>query len=94
MDKATEPYVIHEAEVVSLLERLDKAYENAQKRTNNQMSAKQWDLLISKESNLAGGFFELWKTKEKLAAFFINEAKGSVAAGFDSIASLEKGKKQ
>lgn len=92
MGKATEPYATHETEITSLLERLNQAYGYAQKRANNETSISQWKVLIEKDSNLAGGFFERWKSEGTLNQYFINEAKGVISQAYDAITELEKGK--
>ena len=92
MDKATEPYASHAAEVQNLQTSLEKAYEYAKGRPKNEISTKQWQLLTDPDRNLLGGFLKRWKTKSILSPTFINEAKGLVSDAFDTISGLESGK--
>ena len=92
MDKATEPYASHAADVRNLETNLEKAYEYAKGRPKNEISAKQWQILIDPDRNLLGGFLKRWKTKSTLSPTFINEAKGLVSDAFDTISGLESGK--
>ncbi len=93
MDKATEPYEAHAGKVETLIINLQKAYEYAKGRAYNDLSARQWEILIDPGKNLAGGFFARWEAEERLNKVFIEEAKkGLIAPAFDLIIGLEAGK--
>ena len=92
MDKATEPYANHEKEVEQLQTKIEKAYEYVNGQPENELSAKQWEILKNPERNLLGGFLKRWKEKSTLSNAFIKEAKGLVADAFDTISGLESGK--
>jgi hypothetical protein len=92
MDRATEPYAEHRAEAESLGVRLAKAYEFAKGRPKNDLSARQWQILIDPERHLLGGFLARWKKEAKLSTTFVTEAKGLVSDAFDTVIGLESGK--
>ncbi len=92
MERATEPYADHSAAVDSLTVRLAKAYEFANGRPKNDVSARQWHILIDPGRNLLGGFLARWKKESKLSPTFVTEARGLVSDAFDTIIGLESGK--
>ncbi len=89
---ATESYSNYEAEVEMLKLELKKAYEFAKGRPDNEISTRQWEILIDEERNLLGGFLKRWKEEETLSAMFVNEAQLLVGDAFDAIIGLESGK--
>lgn len=93
MNKATEPYPDHREKIESLIVNLKKAYEYARGRENNEISARQWEILVDPDKNLAAGFFRRWEEKGTLSRVFIEEAQnGLISPAFDLIIGLEAGK--
>lgn len=92
MEEATNPYADHAEAVNRLKMDLQKAYEFAQGRPNNEISARQWELLISPDRDLLGGFLRDWKASSSFSAPFVAEKKKQIAAAFDTIIELESGK--
>jgi hypothetical protein len=92
MDGAAEPYAQHEAEAKALVLKLDKAFEYAQGKPHNELSARQWQVLKDPQRHLLGGFLGRWKAESTLGHAFILEKKGQVGAAFDQIIGLESGK--
>ena len=92
MDKATEPYPTHQAEVAALVTKIDIAYEYAKGRPKNEISARQWEILKDPSGHLLGGFLRRWKDASQLSQPFVTEAKGLVADAFDTIIGVESGK--
>lgn len=92
MDKAAEPYSLHEDAAEALLLEARKAYEYALHRPKNEDSTAQWAIMIDPERALLAGFLRKWKEDGQLRPFLVAEAKRSVAAGFDQISELESGK--
>lgn len=92
MDKATEPYAAHAAEVSNLVTEVEKAYEYAKGRPKNELSTRQWQILKDPDRHLLGGFLRRWKAESTLSPTFIKEAKGLVGDAFDTISGLESGK--
>jgi len=89
---ATLPYVDYEEDVTFLKTELNKAYEFAKGRPNNEISANQWEILIDEDRNLIGGFLKRWEEEETLSEMFVSEAQLIVSDAFDTIIGLESGK--
>ena len=92
MSFATLPYPDFEKEVAFLNTELDKAYEYAKGRPNNETSTKQWKILINPDANLLGGFLKRWEVEDTLSSMFVTEMQGLVGDAFDTIIGLESGK--
>ncbi len=94
MDKGTEPYADHASAVQQLQTELRKAHEFAQGRPNNEISARQWEILIDSNRDLLGGFFREWEKQSSFSKAFVEEKKTQIAQAFDTIIELESGKKK
>ena len=92
MDKATDSFSAHAKEVESVNLTLRKAYEYDKGRPLNAITLKQWDLLLSPDHDLLGGFLRDWKRKGQFKPVAVSEKKKQVADGFDQIIGLESGK--
>jgi len=92
MGMAEEPFGTHEGEVRRLMLEARKAYEFAKGRPGNTMSARQWEILMSPDRNLLGGYLRRWEEESVLSRTFIDEARGLVSDAFDTIVGLESGK--
>ncbi len=92
IDKANEPYSVHEEEAVQLKQNLLTAYEYAKGRPKNEVSTRQWEIMVDAERNLMGGFLVRWKEQETLSPAFIGEYSKVIADAFDTIIGLESGK--
>jgi len=94
MDKATEPFASEKQNVEALKLNLEKAYEYAKGLPKNDETTNQWAIIKDPSRNSLGGFLKRWETKQTLSKEFIQEAKGLVADGFDTIIELESGKRK
>lgn len=94
MDEATAPYAEHADAVQQLKTKLRKAHEFAKGRPNNEISARQWRILISPERDLLGGFLADWKRRSSFSSAFVKEKKAQVSRAFDTIIELESGKRK
>jgi hypothetical protein len=92
MDAATEPFADHRAEVRELRLSVEKAYEYAKGRPNNEYSTKQWEIVRDPARSSLAGFLRRWEEKGVLKDAFISEAKKIVAEQLDEISALESGK--
>lgn len=92
MNKATEDFTRHEAEVDELLTKIEKAYEYEKARPKNVITTKMWEKLKDPEKNLLGGFIKFWQEKKTLSKTFVEEAKKTISDAFDQIIGLESGK--
>jgi outer membrane murein-binding lipoprotein Lpp len=94
MDKATEPFSTHKQEVETLKLNVEKAYEYAKGRPKNEETTKQWAIIKDPSRNSLGGFLKRWENSRTLKKDFIEEAKGLVSDGFDTVIELESGKRK
>jgi len=92
MSYATMPYADYEEDVSYLKTELEKAYEFSKGRPNNEISTKQWEILINPERNLLGGFLKRWEDESTLSEMFVKEAQMQVSDAYDTIIGLESGK--
>ncbi len=94
MEEATDPYAEHASDVQRLQRELQKAYEFARGRPQNEISARQWELLLDPERDLIGGFFRDWKEQSSFSNAFVREKTAQVEEAFDIIIELESGKRK
>ena len=92
MDMAELNHGDHTKQITQLKNRMRKAYEFANGRPKNELSSQQWDILISADHHLLGGFLDRWEKEGALGRGFIVESKALISDAFDSIISLESGK--
>jgi hypothetical protein len=92
MGMATENYSSHQKDVTALTTELQKLYEYDKGRAKNQLTIKQWDIVMDSTGHLLGGFLKMWQTKGTLSTTFINDNKSNVALAFDQIIKLELSK--
>ncbi len=103
MQKATEDYSSHAAEVEAVTLKIQKAFEYDTHKPKNAVMSKMWvflyDALLSEEmEGVAGhqfkkGFFNNWREAKKKSAIFIDEAKKNIIAPmFDLLLELESKK--
>lgn len=92
MSYAASPFEDYQEDVAELQTELSKAYEFALGRPDNELSAEQWEILISADRNLLGGFLKRWETEGTLGEMFISEMQLQVSDAFDAIIGLESGK--
>jgi hypothetical protein len=92
MSDATMPYAESVDEIAYLETELAKAYEFSKGRPDNEISTKQWEILINPDGNLLGGFLKRWEEEETLSQMFVTEMEMLVGDAFDTIIGLESGK--
>ncbi len=92
MSHATEAFSNHREEVAVLVTNIEKAYEFARNRPQNDYSTKQWEKIKNPNANLLGGFLKRWEEQSALSRTFVDEAKGLVRDAFNEIIGLESGK--
>lgn len=92
LDKASEPYADHVEKAETLRQELHTAYEYAKGRPNNELSTRQWEIMIDPERNLMGGFLKRWEEEDSLSPVFVREFRGVISDAFDTIIGLESGK--
>lgn len=75
LSKANLPYEQHQDEVAEVMLKAEKAYEFVNGVPNNQLSAKQWQILKDPEGDLLGKFFKRWRERGVLSKVLIDEYK-------------------
>ena len=90
--RAETPFEGNTKRIQNLELELDKAYEFAKGRPQNEYSTRQWEILLDPDRNLLTGFFRRWQKSETLSRPFIVEASEIVSDAFDTIIGLESGK--
>ena len=94
MEKASEPYANQKQSVETLKLNVEKAYEYAKGRPQNEETTMQWFIIKDPSRHSLGGFLKRWEDKSSLDKSFIQEAKGLVSDGFDTVIELESGKRK
>lgn len=94
MDKAIEPFSSQKQGIEALKLNVEKAYEYAKGRPQNEETTKQWAIIKDPSRNSLGGFLKRWEDSQTLKKEFIQEAKGVVSDGFDTVIELESGKRK
>jgi hypothetical protein len=92
MELATTDFAAHSKEVKELQTQLQKIYEYEKNRPKNEITLKQWDILLDPEGHLLGGYLKRWETQKTLSKTLVTEAKKLVDKAFDQIAGLESKK--
>jgi hypothetical protein len=92
VNKATEPYADHADIAETLRQDLETAYEYAKGRPDNELSTRQWEIMIDPERNLMGGLLKRWEEEGTLSPVFVREFRGVISDAFDTIIGLESGK--
>lgn len=94
MDNATDDYSMHQSEIDRLNQELQKAYQYALGRPNNDTTISQWEILLDPQRNLLGGFLARWENEGSMSELFIGENKQIISDAFDTIIELESGKRK
>ncbi len=94
MELARDSFVTHQAEVSELKLKVEKAYEYAKGRPDNELSSAQWKIVIDTNEASLFTFFKRWENKKILAPVYIEEKKSQIAEHFDLIIGLESGKEK
>lgn len=89
---ASEPFEEHSEEVSALKLELSKAVEFSRGRPDNEISTRQWEILIDDNRNLLGGVLKKWEEENTLSPVFIEEISMIISDAFDTIIGLESGK--
>jgi len=90
--QAGESYQKHRAEAKELMFKVEKAYEYARGLPDNELTAKQWEIMKDPEKNLLGGFIKMWQGKDSLEATLVTEKAGQIDKAYDQIIWLESKK--
>ncbi|CAM1361578.1 conserved exported hypothetical protein [Tenacibaculum litopenaei] len=89
IDKGVYSYESYETEVRALMNKIDSLMVYEQHKKHQKISLSMWKVLIDKDRNLLGGYLGRWKSKGKLPAVFVAEAKVQIMAAFDALIAYE-----
>lgn len=92
MANASQSYSSQQTKVKELRTNLEKAYEYDLGRPLNEITVKQWDLLLDPAGSLLGGFLSEWKESGTLLPGYVRSKQTQIGRGFDTIIGLESGK--
>jgi hypothetical protein len=92
ISNADQPFEDYADEVNALKIELSKAIEFAKGRPDNEISTKQWEILVDENRNLLGGVLKRWEDEGSLSSMFVDEQKQIISDAFDKIIGLESGK--
>jgi hypothetical protein len=93
MATSSEPFSQHKPEVDALNLKIELAYQTAAAAPNNQLVAREWQILKDPERDLYGGFVKRWEASGKLSNAFREAVTTQVGEAFDLIICLEAAKK-
>jgi hypothetical protein len=91
---ADQSYKEYQKQVEELIQRIDKAYEYAKGRKDNDLSTRQWEILRNPDGHLFGSFLKKWKSEDKLSLTYLNEKLKQISDAYDEIINLESGKQK
>ncbi len=64
IERAEEPYGKHSSRIEALQIRLLKAREYARGRPHNDITTRQWEIMVDSEGFMAGGFLSRWASED------------------------------
>jgi len=88
----TEQFSSHVADVKALKLDTEKAYEYAKGIPKNEISTKQWEIILNPKGGSLYGFLTLWEKNGKLSKEFVAEKDKQIGKQFDQIIELEENK--
>lgn len=94
MQKATEKYSAHEAEVSALKLNVRKSYEYAKGIPKNEIVASMYEKMMDERKAALFGFLAQWKKRGSLDQALVDEKVDQISRDFDQIIELEEGKQK
>jgi len=93
IEKTDEPASMHNLEITELEAKLTAqlAYEQGKGKSNN-LSCKQWEILIATDGNLLGKLLSDWKQAKPMSKPYLVEKRIQIGDAFDEILNLEGAK--
>lgn len=92
IEKATDNFSNHEAEINDLVLELKKLVEYEKNKPNNEITYAMIKLMADQDKNLLAGFLKRWENEQQLSQVFTNEAKAQIMEAFDLIIKYEANK--
>ena len=92
IEKATDSFSSHKAEVNDLILDLKKLVEYEKNKPNNEITYAMLKLMADQDKSLLAGFLKRWEEEQQLSQVFTNEAKAQIMEAFDLIIKYEANK--
>ncbi|MDD5088390.1 MAG: hypothetical protein PHI18_06300 [bacterium] len=92
VERATEPYSEHAAEVTSLKADIDETLSYERQRCKNKLTVQQWEIIANPNGHSLGGLLQRWEKEGSLDSTFISLAATEISKHFDEVLSLETAK--
>ena len=92
LDTATEPYSMHAEEVRSFKRRMKKAYEYVRALPKNDLTRRQYEILMNSQGHSLFGVLNRWESSGRLSPAFVQQIRPQIAAHFDQVIALEAAK--
>jgi hypothetical protein len=86
------PYGQHGSDINALTLKLNEAYEFSRGEAYNQLSTKEWELLLNPDGDLYGKFLKEWKAKGSFSTTEADNWKVLLDRAFDYMICLEANK--
>jgi hypothetical protein len=90
--QSTTSYSQHISDISALTLRLNEAYEFSRGEAYNQLSTKQWQLLLNPDGDLYGKFLGEWQKRGSLNTVEVASWKVLLDRAFDNMICLEANK--
>ncbi|SHE76938.1 hypothetical protein SAMN02745206_00791 [Desulfacinum infernum DSM 9756] len=92
LDLATESYEDHRVRVERFRSRMKKAYEYVRSLPRNELTARQYEILMDPDGHSIFGALRRWEESGRLSPVFVEELRGEIAQHFDQVITLEAAK--
>ena len=92
LDNAVEPYSMHVEEVRSFKQRMQKAYEYVRALPKNDLTRRQYEILMNPQGHSLFGVLNRWESSGRLSPAFVHQIRPQIAAHFDQVIALEAAK--
>lgn len=92
LDLATESYEDHRVRVERFRSRMKKAYEYVRSLPRNELTTRQYEILMDPDGQSIFGALRRWEEAGRLSPVFVEELRGEIAQHFDQVITLEAAK--
>jgi hypothetical protein len=84
-----DPFATRADEVAAVVAAVDAAARQALRLPNNEVAARQWQLLADPRAGLVGDFARSWAARGRFGAAFRREYAAEISAAFDRLICVE-----
>ena len=90
--QASQSFGNHQLQIDQLQEQLKLILAYEKYRPNNEITYAMWQKLADPNTNLIGGFINLWQEKDKLSPAFLQEVKAQINQALELLIKYEVNK--